>query len=155
MQPRQRTMSQGKMAGGAPGGALGVRRAVNEAVVRRYCDAWSRGDLPAIVDCYHDELVLHYFGRSPLAGEHRGKAAALGVLARVQQLRNRRLLAIEDVLASDDRAVVLARERFERDGRVLEARRVLVYRVRDGRIAEGWIYDEDQRAVDEFWGSAP
>ena len=148
-------MSQGKMAGGAPGGALGVRRAVNEAVVRRYCDAWSRGDLPAIVDCYHDELVLHYFGRSPLAGEHRGKAAALGVLARVQQLRNRRLLAIEDVLASDDRAVVLARERFERDGRVLEARRVLVYRVRDGRIAEGWIYDEDQRAVDEFWESAP
>ena len=65
-------MSQGKMAGGAPGGALGARRAVNEAVVRRYCDAWSRGDLPAIVDCYHEELVLHYFGRSPLAGEHRG-----------------------------------------------------------------------------------
>jgi len=40
----------------------------------------------------------------------------------VQQLTNRRLLAIEDVLANDDRAVVIARERFERDGRVLEAR---------------------------------
>jgi len=36
----------------------------------------------------------------------------------VQQLTNRRLLAIEDVLANDDRAVVIARERFERDGRV-------------------------------------
>ena len=40
----------------------------------------------------------------------------------MQQLTNRRLLAIEDVLANDDRAVVIARERFERDGRVLEAR---------------------------------
>jgi hypothetical protein len=144
-------MSQTKDVAGAPG----ARRAENEAAVRRYCDAWSRGDLAAIVDCYHDDLVLHYFGRSPLAGEHRGKAAALAVLARVQQLTNRRLLAIEDVLASDDHAVVLARERFERDGRVLEARRVLVYRVRDGRLVEGWIYDEDQRAIDAFWGSEP
>jgi uncharacterized protein len=128
-----------------------MSRAANEAVVRRYCDAWSRGDLAAIVDCYHDDLVLHYFGKSPLAGVHRGKATCLGVLARVQQLANRRLVAIEDVLASDDHAVVIARERFERDGGVLEARRILVYRIRDGRIAEGWIYDEDQRAVDTFF----
>jgi hypothetical protein len=127
------------------------RRAANEAMVRRYCDAWQRGDLAAIVDCYHDDLVLHYFGRSPLAGDHRGKAAALTVLARVQQLANRRLLDIHDVLASDEHAVILAREEFERDGRRVESRRVLVYHVRDGKLAEAWIYDDDQRAVDELW----
>ena len=82
-------------------------REENDAVVRGYCDAWSRGDLGAAIDCYHDELVLHYFGRSPLAGVHRGKAAALGVLARVQQLTNRRLLAIEGVRGSTRRRRVL------------------------------------------------
>lgn len=126
-------------------------RDANEAAIRRYCEAWRNGDLAAILDCYHDDLVLHYFGRSPLAGEHRGKAAALAVLARVQQLTNRRLVEIHDVLASDDHAVILARERFERDGRQLEVRRVLLYHIRDGRLAEGWIYDDDQRAVDEWW----
>jgi ketosteroid isomerase-like protein len=126
-------------------------RATNEAVVRRYCDAWRQGDLATIMDCYHDDLVLHYFGRSPLAGEHRGKAAALGVLARVQQLSNRQLVEIHDVLASEDHAIVLARERFERDGRSHDARRVLVYHVRDGKLAEAWIYDDDQRAVDALW----
>jgi ketosteroid isomerase-like protein len=96
-------------------------------------------------------LILHYFGRSPLAGAHRGKAAALAVLARVQQLTNRQLLEIHAVLVSEDHAVILARERFERDGRQLETRRVLVYHVRDGKLAESWIYDDDQRDVDEFW----
>jgi hypothetical protein len=126
-------------------------RDANEAAIRRYCEAWRNGDLAAILDCYHDDLVLHYFGRSPLAGDHRGKAAALAVLARVQQLTNRRLLEIHDVLASDDHAVILARERFEQDGRQLEVRRVLLFHIRDGRLAEGWIYDDDQRAVDEWW----
>jgi uncharacterized protein len=127
------------------------RRDVNDALVRRYCDAWRRGDVPAIIACYHDDVVLHYFGRSPLAGDHRGKAAALGVLAKVQQVSGRRLLEIHDTLASEEHAIILAREQFERDGKRLEAKRVLVYHVRDGLLAECWIYDEDQRAIDELW----
>jgi hypothetical protein len=128
-----------------------MERAMNEAVIRRYCDAWERGDLGAILGSYHDDIVLHYFGRSPLAGMHRGKQAAVQVLARAQRLTNRKLVEIHDILVSDDHAVVLARERFERDGRMLELERVFVYHVRDDRLAECWLYDQDQRAVDEFW----
>ena len=126
-------------------------RAANEAAIREYCDAWQRGDVTAIFDRYHDDFVLHYFGRSPLAGEHRGKAVCLDVLAKVQELTNRKLVEIHDMLASDDHAVILARERFERDGRTLDVNRTFVYHVRDGKLAEAWIYDDDQRAVDEFW----
>jgi hypothetical protein len=49
-----------------------------------------------------DDIVLHYFGRSPLAGDHRGKPAALGVLAKVQQLANRQLLYDDDQRAVDE-----------------------------------------------------
>jgi hypothetical protein len=127
-----------------------VGRDANDAVVRRYADAWRAGDLATIVGCYHDDVVLHYFGRNPLAGSHRGKPAALAVLARIQQIAGRRLVEVHDTLASDDHAVILARERFERDGRQVEVRRVLVYHVRDGKLAECWIHDDDQRAVDEM-----
>ena len=123
----------------------------NEAIIKRYCEAWKKGDLPTMFGLYHDEFILHYFGRSPLAGEHRGKAAVIGVLGKVQKLTNRQLLEIRDVLASDDHAIVIARERFGRDGKQLEANRIFVYRVRDGKLWECWVYDEDQRAVDEFW----
>jgi uncharacterized protein len=123
----------------------------NLAAVQRYADAWKRGDAAALIACYHDDLTLHWFGASPQAGTHRGKAAAIAALVRVQQLTNRKLLEIRDVLASDDHAVLLTRERFERDGRTLELERVLVFRVAGDQLAECWLYDRDQRAVDEFW----
>jgi uncharacterized protein len=42
------------------------------SVVKRYADAWAANDVRAIIDCYHEGIVFHYFGRSPLAGTHRG-----------------------------------------------------------------------------------
>jgi ketosteroid isomerase-like protein len=120
------------------------------AVVKRYADAWSANDLPAIVASYHEDVVFHYFGRSPLAGTHRGKAACLAVLKQVRERTNRKLISIRDVLAGDAFAVVIAVERFERDGRAVEIERLLKYAVRDGKLAECWIYDADQRLVDEY-----
>ena len=118
--------------------------------VKRYADAWLANDLPAIIDCYHDEVVFHYFGRSPLAGTHRGKAACLGVLKQVRERTNRRLIEIRDVLAGERFGLIVAVERFERNGVSLDVERLLRYRVRVGKLAEFWIYDEDQRQVDEF-----
>ena len=90
--------------------------------VSRYASAWLAGDRAALAACYHDDFTLHYFGRHPLAGDHRGKAAALGILAEVTRRTNRRLLAIVDVMAGPERGALLVRERFERDGRTRRSR---------------------------------
>ena len=121
------------------------------AVVKRYADAWVANDLRAIVDSYHDEVVFHYFGRSPLAGIHRGKAACLAILKQVREKTNRKLVSVRDVLAGEHFGVIVAVERFERSGASVEIERMLRYSVRDGKLAECWIYDEDQRLVDEYW----
>jgi len=119
-------------------------------VLRRYADAWLAGDVAALVGCYHDDLVLHWFGDNALAGEHKGRAAALAALAELARRANRKVLAVHDVLEGASRGALLVRERFERGGRVLELERVLVFRVQDDRIAECWAYDEDPRALDEL-----
>jgi hypothetical protein len=118
--------------------------------VRRYADAWAANDFAAIVDAYHDGIVFHYFGRNPLAGKHEGKAACLAVLKKIREKTNRKLLAILDVQAGEHYGTVIARERFERDGRSVEVERVLKYADRDGKLAECWVYDEDQRLIDEL-----
>jgi uncharacterized protein len=120
-------------------------------VVKRYADAWAANDLRAILDSYHDEVVFHYFGRSPLAGTHRGKAACLAILKQVREKTNRKLVSIRDVLAGEHFGLIVAVEQFERGGRRIEIERLLRYSVRDGKLAECWIYDEDQRLVDEYW----
>ncbi len=119
--------------------------------VKRYAEAWAANDLAAIIDCYHDEVVFHYFGRSPLAGTHRGKPACLAVLKQVREKTNRRLVSIVDAMAGERFGVIVATERFERDSRSVTLNRLLRYMVRDGKLAECWVYDEDQRLVDEIW----
>jgi hypothetical protein len=127
------------------------RRTANHAVTRAYVDAWLAGDAAAAFALYHDNIILHYFGQSPLAGHHAGKGAAAAVLGKIQQLTNRKIVEIHDTLASPDHAVMLATERWERAGRTLDVRRGFVYHIRDGKLAECWAYDDDQRAVDKFW----
>ncbi|MEJ8849834.1 nuclear transport factor 2 family protein [Variovorax rhizosphaerae] len=120
------------------------------AVVRRYAAAWAANGMRAVVDCYHDDIVFHYFGRGPLAGVHRGKAACLAVLKQVREKTQRRLVEIRDVLVGETFGVVIAVEQFERDGATHVLERLLRYTVRDGRLAECWIYDEDQGLVDRL-----
>lgn len=127
----------------------GAQGAANLAVAQRYAQAWLAGDLAALRACYHPDFTLHYFGDHPLSGDHVGLAAALATLAEVSRRTRRKLVRIVDVTAGPERAVVIAREAFERDGVVTELDRVL-YRIQDDLLAECWVYDGDQALVDGF-----
>ncbi|MEJ8853879.1 hypothetical protein WKW79_04835 [Variovorax robiniae] len=94
--------------------------------------------------------MFHYFGHGPLAGVHRGKPACLAVLKQVREKTQRRLVEIRDVLVGERFGIVIAVEQFERDGATHVLERLLRYTVRDGRLAECWIYDEDQGLVDRL-----
>lgn len=125
--------------------------------VRRYADAWAANDLASVVDLYGDDFVLHYFGTSPLAGTHTGKDAALAVLVEATQRSHRQLERIEDVLTGSTFGAIVAREGVRDPSRaegLRVIRRVFLYTVRDGKLAECWLYDEDQRAIDELWSTA-
>jgi uncharacterized protein len=119
-------------------------------VVKRYADAWAANDMKSIVDCSHDEVVFHYFGQNPLAGTHRGKPACLAVLKQVREKTNRKLLSIRDVLVGEVFGVIVAVEQFQDNGRAVQLERLLRYTVRDGKLSECWIYDQDQRVVDSI-----
>lgn len=117
-------------------------------VVQTYADAWVAGDAATIVGLYADDIVLHYFGQNPLAGDHAGKPAALAALARISALTKRGTPEVHDVIASDSHAAILATERWMDGDTPVAVNRLLLYHVRDGKLSECWIYDEDQRLVD-------
>jgi len=121
-------------------------------VLREYADAWLAGDLERILGAYHEDVVLHYMGASPLAGTHTGRDAAFAALGQASQRSARRLIEIEDVLVGEALGALLAVEELGDPPR--RVRRVLLYRVLDGRLRECWLYDEDQRFVDALWSSA-
>jgi ketosteroid isomerase-like protein len=138
-------MSNSTLAAGNDPAAESIRRAVSG-----YAAAWLAGDHQAMLASYHDDFTLHYFGRNPLAGIHRGKPAALAILAEVTRRTKRKLSGIVDVMAGAERGALLVREIFQRDGKTAEVERLLAYSVRDELLWQCWVYDQDQALVDAF-----
>ena len=138
-------MSNSTLAAGNAPVAESIRRAVSG-----YAAAWLAGDRQAMLASYHDEFTLHYFGANPLAGVHRGKPAALAILAEVTRRTHRKLSGIVDVMVGPERGALLVREIFQRDGKTAEVERLLVYSVRDELLWQCWVYDQDQALVDAF-----
>ena len=138
-------MANSTLAAGNALAAESIRLAIS-----RYAAAWLAGDRHAMLASYHDDFTLHYFGHNPVAGVHRGKPAALAILADVARRTNRKLLGIVDIMAGPARGAMLVREIFQRDGKTAEVERLLVYSVRDELLWKCWVYDQDQPLVDAF-----
>ena len=122
-------------------------------VMRRYLEAVQRGDWETGFGFFADDIVLHVPGRSSLAGEHRGRAAAEGYLQAALARSHGAEVAVElvDMLASEERVALIVRERFSQPGGAVEIRRANVYRLRGDQIAEVWIFEANQYEVDELF----
>lgn len=120
-----------------------------QQVLSAYAKAWMAADLDAVLAAYHDDIELHYLGQSPLAGTHAGRDAALSALGLASTRARRQLIAVEDVLVGEALGALIAIEDLGEPPR--RVRRVLLYRVEDGKLRECWLFDEDQRFVDQLW----
>ena len=121
-------------------------------VIGEYLAAMERGDREAAVALYADDVVMHVPGRSPFAGERRGREAVLAYLrAGVERAVGGVEVELVDLLAGGgDRVALLLRERLRGARGELVLRRANVYTVRDGRISEIRIFEHDQYAVDAY-----
>src|SRR5829696_8152552 len=127
----------------------------NEDLVRKGYDAFGRGDMDTLRELFDPEIVWHFPGRSPLAGDHRGVDAVLGFFGRTMELTAGTFRAeLHDVVADDRHAVGMHLATGEREGRRLEDREVLVFHPRAGKVVEVWQYVEDQYVHDEVLSRA-
>lgn len=118
-------------------------------VLRAYAQAWLAADLEKVLASYHEDIELHYMGESPLAGTHRGREAAFAVLAQASTRTARKLIDVEDVLAGESLGALIAIEDLGDPPQ--RVRRVLLYRVQDGKLRECWLFDENQGFIDAMW----
>jgi ketosteroid isomerase-like protein len=125
-----------------------------EELIRQTFEAFSKGDVETFAALLADDVVFHFPGRGPLAGDHRGKTQVLATLAKQGELTGGTFrVEVHDILANDEHAVALAVARAERGGRTWEDNAVLVFHIRNGKVAETWLHPTDQYAGDEFFGS--
>jgi ketosteroid isomerase-like protein len=117
-----------------------------------YLAAARCGDWDTAFGFLADDLLIHIPGRSAFAGQRFGKAAAVDYIQSIRKRYRDGAIELEliDMLCSDERVVLLVRERFHGDGEPIEIRRANVYRVEDDKVVEVSIFEADQYVVDEL-----
>ena len=120
-----------------------------------YVAAARRGDWETGAGFFAEDILINIPGGSELAGEHRGRDVARRYIETARALSHGHDVELEliDTLVSDERVALLVRERFHTDAGPVDIRRCNVYRWRDGQIAEIWIFEADQYAVDALFGA--
>jgi uncharacterized protein len=73
------------------------------------------------------------------------------VLITTAGLGNRRLVRVDQVHDDGETGAIFATEMFDVDGETLTVQRALRYVIRDGLIAECWLFDMEQHVIDKAW----
>jgi ketosteroid isomerase-like protein len=124
----------------------------NEAVVRRVFDAFSRKEGLALRGLFAEDAVWTVPGSGVMAGTYRGREAIFRFLARLPRETDGTYRSeLADVLASDERAAALYTARGARHGRTLELDQLLLFKFREGLIAEVLALPSDPDAFEAFW----
>lgn len=124
----------------------------NEDLLRRGYDAFGRGDMAAIAELFADDIVWHFPGNNPLAGDYKGRDNVLAFFGKsVEQAGGTLRVEVHDILANDEHGVALTRSTAQRGGKSLDDLGVQVFHIRDGKAVESWSHLGDQAAIDEFW----
>jgi len=129
-----------------------TKSAENAALIRSGYEAFSRGDVQAVLSLFDNDILWHVPGRGPLSHDYHGPSEVLGFLQHFTELSGGTFrIQVDDVLANDDKVVVLCTESAQRGGQSWSSPQVHVWTVKDGHVAKFWQYQGDQQAEDEFW----
>jgi len=124
----------------------------NLDLLRRGYAAYGAGDMDTINELFHDDVVWHVAGHSPIAGDYEGKEQVFGFFGKLAELSGgTSKVEVHDLLADDEHGVALVKESATRNGRSHEGQATHVFHVRDGKVTEFWDAQVDQYAADEFW----
>ena len=120
----------------------------NIDLVRRAYAAFLSGDRSVLEDTFAPDIRWHQSGFDATSGDYVGFDAVLGHLWADDHLEDFGMEVI-DMLANDDRVVVIARSTGRVGERWMTNDFVQVIRIEGGRVVEAWVYQWDQRATAE------
>jgi uncharacterized protein len=124
----------------------------NAELIRGGYEAFGKGDIPAVVALWAEDIVWHIAGRSPLARDYTGAEEILGFFGQLQELSGGSFrLELHDVLASEDHVVALVNEIAVRGDTSMNNPGAHVWHLRDGKATEFWGVSYDLYATDAFW----
>lgn len=118
--------------------------------------AWSEydtGNIAAVFERYHDDVVVHFSGRHRFSGDVKSKDALLDYFVEFTNGFPGFHMKPHAIMGDENHVVTLVNMTYVHDDQEHTDRMVVISHVgADGKIVEEWYQDGDQHAVDEFVG---
>ena len=127
-----------------------------EATIREAYAAFGRGDVDGYLRPCTEDFEFHVPRSGGIAGIFVGKDGLCDLARKAMQITGGTFHEeVEDVLANEQHAVVLARHRFVRGNSSRDYRTAHVYEIRDGKLAKCFEQPRDPASFDAAWGPTP
>jgi ketosteroid isomerase-like protein len=125
----------------------------NATLARRGYEAFDTGDIETLREILDEDVVWHTPGRSPIAGDYRGRDAVVGQFGRYDaETAGTFRAALQHVLADNGgRVIGIHRNTGQRNGKQLNVYCCLVFEVKNGKLVDGRECFHELDAWDEFW----
>lgn len=100
-------------------------------VVRRFCDAWSAGDLDALMAFFADDAVYHNIPIDAVTGVDAIRSTIAGFTQGVEKIEFR----VDNIVADGDVVLTERVDVFHLPGKTIDLPVMGTFEVRDGKIA--------------------
>ena len=125
----------------------------NEELARHEAEVLASNDMGALAELYTDDFVLHYPGKSPIAGDHKSFVAFLEKVRPLMGEGGSITRVLHDAFGSDEHAIQLLQITATAQGKTHSWDVAFVMHTRDGKISEAWALVRDLYALDDFLNS--
>jgi len=124
----------------------------NVELLRKGYAAYSSGDIEVLNQLFADDILWHIAGRSPIAGDYKGRDQVFGFFGKLMELSGGTAkIEVHDILANDEHAVALVTGTATRGDNSYTGPDVHTFHIRNSQVVEFWDAPLDQYAADEFW----
>ncbi len=124
----------------------------NAELVRRGYAAFSAGDMATLNELFADDAVWHVPGNNSMSGAKKGREAIMAFFGELMTgTGGTATSTLQEVIGGEDHTIGRHRNHAERNGKVNDQDSVLVFTIRDGRVAEVQEFQEDTALSDDFW----
>jgi len=123
-------------------------------IVVAYADALSKGDVRAAFSFFSAEVQWHQPGNNQFSGLKKG-ADEIGKMIGGMMEVSKGTFALKpngNIMANGDLVAMPLRFSGAIDDRTMDMPGIDLFKVKEGKITEVWMFSDDQNAEDIFWG---
>ena len=128
--------------------------AQNIAVANSYFTAVQTGDLEALGALVAPDVVWHQPGDNQFSGTHESAQAVFGMIGGMMQDTQGSFVVKQngDIMANGDLVSVEVAFSGKKGNASIDMTGHDLFKIKNGKIVEVWLFSQDQKAEDAFWG---